>query len=68
MVICMVEIDELNVFKIGVKVQGCEGRVTSINIPKILMQNGLDFEPSQEIVLCLDKKNKILYIPYGGAE
>ena len=61
------KIDEENNVKVKTSVQ-MSTKTPYIYFPKVLFDNGLVLEPGQNVEVCLDKKNKIVYIRYGEAE
>lgn len=60
----MLKIDVENAVKIKTTVQG-KNRTPYIYLVKPLFDNGLDVKPGQDLDICQDKKNKIIFFKYG---
>ena len=63
----MLKIDDENIIKSKTTVQG-KKRTPFVYLIKTFFDNGLDIVPGQELEICQDRKNKIIYFRYGGAE
>ena len=64
----MLKIDDENVVKVKTRVQGGLKRSLFVYLAQMLFQNGLELKRGQDLELCLDKKNKIVYFRYGEVE
>jgi len=60
----MLKIDEENVVKVKTTVQG-KNKTPYIYLVKALFENGLDIIPGQELEVCQDKKNRVIFFRYG---